>query len=99
MIVVSQPGDPNMTDATLSRPVEAEARLRAKNQLTLPEAIVEALEARTDDVLIFEADPREPGTARLHLVRHDFAGSMTGTYGTSENVIAFLREEHAAWGE
>lgn len=88
-----------MTDATLARTVEAEARLRAKNQLTLPEAIVEALDARPDDVLVFEADPREPGSARVHLVKHEFAGSMTGTYGTSENVIAFLREEHAAWGD
>jgi len=50
-------------------------------------------------VLVFEADPREPGSARVHLVKHEFAGSMTGTYGTSENVIAFLREEHAAWGD
>lgn len=86
-------------DATMDRPVEAEARLRAKNQLTLPEAIANALDARPDDVLVFEADPREPGTARIHLVRHEFAGSMTGVYGTSDEVIAFLREEHAAWGE
>ncbi|MBI2776605.1 MAG: hypothetical protein HYX57_04975 [Chloroflexi bacterium] len=86
-------------DATMDRPVEAEARLRAKNQLTLPEAIASALDARPDDVLVFEADPREPGTARIHLVRHEFAGSMTGVYGSSDEVIAFLREEHAAWGE
>ncbi len=88
-----------MTEAVLARPVEAEARLRAKNQLTLPESIVDALDARPNDVLVFEADPREPGTARVHLVRSEFAGSMTGTYGTSEDVIAFVREEHAAWGE
>ena len=88
-----------MPHTTLSRTVEAEARLRAKNQLTLPEAIVDALDARPDDVLVFEADPREPGTARVHLVRAEFAGSMTGTYGTTDDVIAFLREEHAAWGE
>jgi len=88
-----------MTTPMLDRPVAAEARLRAKNQLTLPEPIVEALEAQLDDVLVFEADPREPGVAHLHLIRHEFAGSMTGTYGTSRDVIAFIREEHAAWGE
>lgn len=88
-----------MMDVTLTRPVEAEARLRAKNQLTLPEAIVDALDARTDDILVFETDPAQPGTARVILVRHQFAGSLTGTYGTTEDVIAFLREEHAAWGE
>ena len=88
-----------MTDVTLARPIEAEARLRARNQLTLPEAIVDVLDARLDDVLVFEADPTQPGTARVHLVRSEFAGSMTGTYGTTEDVIRFLREEHAAWGE
>jgi hypothetical protein len=88
-----------MTRVLLDRPIEAEARLRAKNQLTLPEAIVEALDARPDDVLVFEADPREPGTARIHLVSREFAGSMTGTYGTTDDVLAFLREEHVAWGE
>ena len=88
-----------MTQVLLDRPIEAEARLRAKNQLTLPEAIVDALDAQPDDVLVFEADPRQPGVAHVHLVRHEFAGSLTGTYGTTEDVIAFVREEHAAWGE
>ena len=88
-----------MTQVLLARPIEADARLRAKNQLTLPEAIVDALDAKPDDVLVFEADPRQPGVAHVHLVRHEFAGSLTGTYGTTEDVIAFVREEHAAWGE
>ena len=81
------------------RPITAEARLRAKNQLTLPEAIVEALEAQPDDVLVFEVDPRVPGMARAHLVRHAFGGSMNGVYGTTEEVIRYVREERAAWGE
>lgn len=88
-----------MAHDVLNRPIEAEARLRAKNQLTLPEAIVDALDARPDDVLVFEADPAEPGVARVHLVRHAFAGSLTGVYGTSEDVKTFLREERAAWGD
>ena len=87
-----------MTPA-LTRPIEAEARLRAKNQLTLPERIAEALDAQPDDVLVFEADPGQPGVAHLHLVRRGFAGAMTGTYGTTQDVIKYLREEHEAWGE
>ena len=79
--------------------ITGEARLRPKNQLTLPEPIVEAFEARPDDVLIFEADPHRPGTATVRLVPHDFAGALTGVYGTTEEVKAFLREEHAAWDE
>jgi bifunctional DNA-binding transcriptional regulator/antitoxin component of YhaV-PrlF toxin-antitoxin module len=84
---------------TLSRPIAAEARLRAKNQLTLPEPIADALDAQPDDVLVFEADPSQPGVAQVHLVRSHFAGALTGTYGTTEEVLAFLREERAAWGD
>lgn len=83
----------------IDRPVEAAARLRAKNQLTLPEAIVRALNAEPDDTVVFETDPEQPGVARLHLVPRRFAGSLTGVYGTSEDVVAFVHEERAAWGE
>jgi hypothetical protein len=37
--------------------------------------------------------------AHLHLVPRDFAGSLTGVYGTSEDVLEFVRGERAAWGE
>lgn len=83
----------------LRRPVEAQARLRTKNQLTLPDRIAEALDAHTDDVLVFETDPSRPGVAHIQLVRSEFAGAMTGTYGTTDDVKAFLREERAAWGD
>jgi hypothetical protein len=80
------------------RPIEAQARLRQKNQLTLPEGIVRVLDAAPDDVIVFEADPAEPGVAHLHLIPRDFAGSLTGVYGTSEEVLEFVRGERAAWG-
>ncbi len=81
------------------RSIEADARLRAKNQLTLPEPIAEALGAEQNDVLVFEIDPSRPDVAIVHLIRAGFAGALTGTYGTTEEVKAFIREEHAAWGE
>ena len=81
------------------RSIEADARLRAKNQLTLPEPIVEALGAEPNDVLVFEIDPARPDVALVHLVRAGFAGAMTGVYGTTDDVKSFVREEHAAWGE
>ena len=84
---------------TMDRPVEAQARLRAKNQLTLPEGIAEALDAHQEDVLLFETDPAEPGTARIRLMPRGFAGAMTGAYGTTEDVKTYLREERAAWGD
>ena len=67
-----------MTEA-IARPIEAEARIRAKNQVTLPDRIAEAMDARQDDVLIFETDPNQPGVAVVHLVRRGFAGALTGT--------------------
>jgi hypothetical protein len=83
----------------LDRPVEAEARLRRKNQLTMPEAIVRALDAAPDDVLVFETDPAEPGVAHVRLLPRDFAGSLTGVFGTSEETLEHVRGERAAWGE
>ena len=83
----------------LDRPIEAEARLRQKNQLTLPETIVRALDAAPDDILVFETDPNEPGVAHVRLMPRDFAGSLTGIFGTSEETLEYIRGERAAWGE
>jgi len=85
--------------AVLDRPIEAEARLRQKNQLTLPEPIVRALDAAPDDILVFEADPAEPGVARVRLLPREFAGSLTGVFGTSEETLEYVRGERTAWGE
>jgi hypothetical protein len=45
---------------------------------------------------VFETDPNEPGTARVHLISRSFAGALTGVYGTTGELEAFLREEHDA---
>jgi hypothetical protein len=83
----------------IDRPIEAEARLRSKNQVTMPEPIVRALDAATDDTLLFETDPREPGVVHVRVLPHTFAGSLRGVFGTTDEVLEFLREEHASWGE
>jgi hypothetical protein len=77
--------------------ITAEARLRAKNQMTIPAMIVDLLAAQQGDLLVFEANEQEPGTAIVRAVPRSFAGALTGTYGTTDDVKAFLREEHAAW--
>lgn len=82
-----------------TRTVEAEARLRPKNQLTLPEGIADHLEAEPNDLILFETDPALPGTAIIRRLPRSFAGSMTGVYGTTRDVKAFIREEHEAWGD
>jgi hypothetical protein len=83
----------------IETPQRAEARLRRKNQVTIPEPIAAALEALPDDLLVFETDPAEPGVARVRVVPREFAGSLTGVYGTTDELKRWLREERAAWGE
>lgn len=81
----------------MTPPITAEARLRAKNQLTVPETIVDLLDAQQDDLLVFEANEHEPGTAVVRAIPRSFAGAMTGVYGTTDDVRAYIREERAAW--
>lgn len=76
-----------------------EARVRARYQVTLPEPVADALAAHPDDRLLFEADPAEPGVVRIRKARVSWAGAATGVFGTEEEVLEFLREERASWGE
>ncbi len=77
--------------------LEVEARLRTKNQITVPEQVVRLLEAEPNDTLVFAIDPGNPSVAQVRVLPRTFAGAMTGTYGTTADVTAFLREEHANW--
>ena len=79
--------------------VEATARLRPKNQLTVPDRIVRALEATPGDRFVFEIDPAQPGRVSIRVMPRDFAGSLTGVFGTTEEALAFVAGEREAWGE
>lgn len=77
--------------------IEVEARLRSKNQITVPDQVVRLLEAELNDTLVFAIEPGKPGVAQVRVLPRTFAGTMTGTYGTTAAVTAYLREEHADW--
>lgn len=77
----------------------AEARLRLKNQLTVPEPIIDELGVGPNDTLVFEADPERPGTATIRRLPDTFAGALTGIYGSADEIKAFVRQERAAWEE
>lgn len=81
------------------RAFAVEARVRARYQVTLPEPVADALAAHPDDRLLFEADPAEPGVVRIRKARVSWAGAATGVFGTEAEVLEFLREERASWGE
>lgn len=74
--------------------VSAEARLRAKNQLTLPEPIAHAAGLEAGDVFVVEIEAADPDTVRLHRLRKSYAGALSGVYG---DLGAYVIEERRAW--
>ena len=74
--------------------VSAEARLRAKSQLTLPEPIVSAAGIAEGDRFVVEVVPDEPDTIRLHRIRTSYAGAMRGIY---EDAEAYVAAERRSW--
>jgi hypothetical protein len=74
--------------------VHAEARLRAKSQLTLPEPIVEASGVEEGDRFLVELSPDDPDTIRLHRIRASYAGVMADVYG---GVADYIDGERRTW--
>lgn len=74
--------------------VTAEARLRRKSQLTLPDAIVQAANVGEGDRFVVEVAPDEPDTIRLRRIRSSYAGALADVYGDAD---AYLRGERATW--
>lgn len=73
-----------------------EARLRARNQLTLPDPIVQAAGLDEGDRFVVDIDPGEPDVIRLRRVRNSYAGAMAAVYGDAGKALA---EERGSWPE
>ena len=71
-----------------------EARLRARNQLTIPDPVAQAAGLSEGDRFIVDLDPDEPDVVRLRLVRTSYAGTMADVYGDAGTALA---EERASW--
>lgn len=78
----------------IHRNVTAQARMRARNQLTLPEQVVDAAEIREGDRFLVEVAPGDPDTVRLHRIRSSYAGSLRDVYGDG---TAYVEGERASW--
>ena len=74
--------------------VIAEARLRGRNQLTLPDPVVQAGHLAAGDRFVVELDPANPDTVRLHRIRTSYAGALRELYGDPP---AALTEERQGW--
>ena len=75
--------------------VTAEARLRERNQLTIPDAIVREAGIEPGEMFIVELEPSAPDTLRLRRVRLSYAGSLRGVWGADP--AAFLDGERDSW--
>jgi bifunctional DNA-binding transcriptional regulator/antitoxin component of YhaV-PrlF toxin-antitoxin module len=75
-----------------------EVGVRPKNQVTLPDAVLRHMGARTGDRLLIESDPDEPDVLRVRAVRHSYAGLLAGLYGTADEALRDVRAEQESWG-
>ena len=74
--------------------VTAQARLRRKSQLTLPDAIVQAANVGEGDRFVVEVAPDESDTITLRRVRQSYAGALGGVFGDPDE---YLAAERATW--
>ena len=74
--------------------VTIEARMRARNQLTLPERVVEAAGIAEGDRFFVEVSRDDPDTVRLHRIRESYAGALRGLYGDPNE---YLAGERTSW--
>jgi len=74
--------------------VTAEARVRARNQLTLPEPVVHAAGIEEGDRFVVEVAAGDPDTVRLHRIRASYAGALREVFG---DPAPFLEAERGSW--
>ena len=74
--------------------VRATARIRARNQLTLPSDVVAAAGIVEGDSFVVELEPSDPDVLTLRRVRASYAGVLKGLYGP---VDEYLEGERAGW--
>ena len=74
--------------------VRAPARLRSRNQLTLPNDIVEAAGIGEGDAFVVEHEQADPDVVVLRRVRSSYAGALAGMYAPTDE---YLEGERAGW--
>ena len=74
--------------------VSAQARLRERNQLTIPDQIVQAAGIGPGVTFIVETTLADPDTLILRRIRNSYAGALRGVYGP---VTEYLEGERGSW--
>lgn len=75
--------------------ISAETRLRDRNQLTLPDAIVRAGQIEVGQAFVVELKSGDPDLVLLRRVRGSYAGALRGLWG--EDPDAWLETEREEW--
>jgi hypothetical protein len=78
----------------MAQTVTAEARLRARNQLTIPDTIVQASGIGPGATFVVETTLSDPDTLVLRRVRTSYAGALRGLYGDPAD---YLERERGSW--
>lgn len=73
--------------------VSASARVRARNQMTIPETIVDAAGIQEGDTFVVELERADPDTLLLRRVRSSYAGALRGLYGDTERYLPGERRD------
>ena len=74
--------------------IVATARLRGRNQITLPDPIVQAGGLEEGATFVVELDPGDPDVVRLRRVRPTYAGALKGMF---EPTAEYLEGERSTW--
>jgi hypothetical protein len=76
--------------------IRADARLRARSQITIPGPIFDADGATEGDRFLVSVDPDDPDTIRLHRIRGSYAGALRDLYGDAADHLA---TERGTWAQ
>lgn len=78
----------------MTRTIRTTARLRSRNQLTLPAPVVDAIGIGEGDAFAVEHDPSEPDVVVLRRIRASYAGALRSLYAPTDE---YLEGERAGW--
>ena len=70
----------------------AEARLRARTQLTLPDVVAKAAGIIEGDRFVVTFEPDRPDSIRLDRIRSSYAGLLKDAHGDPETYLDEMRE-------
>jgi AbrB family looped-hinge helix DNA binding protein len=78
------------------KPLQAEAVVRAKNQITIPQSIADRFGIGPGQrVVLVDDGVRDQFTIRV--IRSSYAGALSGIFGTTEENVAYVRGERESW--